>query len=227
MNSIVNKEQWLEERRVLLGKEKELAHLREEVAEARRGLPWQKVKEGYLFEDNKGIVSLADLFGDKSQLIIVHYMFGPGWEQGCKVCSFWADQYDAMRPHLAARDVSLVAVSRAPWQDINPFKQRMGWQFPWFSSASGSFNSDFQVSFPGQEKGQYNYRETQVMEENPGMSVFTKSDDGEIFHTYSTYSRGLDPMNAAYQMLDLVPKGRDEANLPFPMAWVQFHDEYE
>jgi len=148
------------------------------------------------------------------------------WQEGCKSCSFWADRYDAINKHIGARDVAIVCVSRAPLEVFEPFKRRMGWRFRWVSSAHSTFNMDYHVSFPGQTTGTYNYRETNVMEELPGLSVFYKSEDSRIYHTYSAYSRGLDALNATYQMLDLVPKGRDEQDLPFPMAWVKLHDQY-
>ena len=223
---IVGDDAWLAARESLLAKEKELTRLRDEVTAARQAMPWRRVTTDYRFEGPGGNAGLADLFGSVSQLVVVHFMFGPGWEEGCKICSFWADQYDAIRPHLAARDVNLVVVSRGELERLDAFRRRMGWNFPWYSSAGSSFNEDFGVSFPGKEEGTYNYRETRVMEEQPGVSVFARGEGGEVFHTYSLYSRGLDPLNAAYQFLDLAPRGRDEANLPFSMAWVNHHDAY-
>ena len=217
---------WLQARVQLLEKEKALTKLRDEVSEARRKMPWRRISEPYCFSDNSGRYSLNDLFTDKTQLVVYHYMFGPGWSVGCKSCSFWADQYDAMEVHLAARDVALAVVSRAPWQDFADFKNRMGWKFRWLSSSDSRFNEDFNVSFPGQSQGVYNYVETKVQEELPGLSVFAKDDDGNVYHTYSAYARGLDSLNATYQVLDLVPKGRDEDNLPYGMAWLEFHDQY-
>lgn len=226
MAEIATSSEWLEARKSLLEKEKALSKLKDEVTLARQQMPWQKIEADYVFENETGEVSLASLFEGSSQLILVHFMYGPGWDAGCKSCSFWADQYDAMRNHLAGRDVSLAVVSRAPWQDFSAFKARMGWTFPWLSSIGNSFNFDFNVSFPGEERGVYNYSETTVMEEHPGISVFAKNENGEIFHTYSAYARGLDSLNATYQMLDIVPKGRDEDDLPFSMAWVNHHDAY-
>lgn len=226
MNKIVDQSTWTAARQSLLEKEKELTLLRDEVTKARQALPWKRVETDYKFSSSVGDRKLSDLFADRNQLIVIHFMYGPGWEEGCKSCSFWADQYDALIPHLGGRDVSLAVVSRAPWQDFDAFKKRMDWQFDWLSSADNSFNTDFNVSFPDQETGNYNFRETRVMEEHPGVSVFTRNAEDEVFHTYSLYSRGLDPLNATYQLLDLVPKGRDEEALPFSMSWVQHHDRY-
>ena len=223
----VSKDEWVRARKLLLEKEKELTHLRDEVAVARQRLPWHRVETTYQFSGPDGDVTLAELFGDKSQLVIYHFMYGPGWQEGCKSCSFWADQYDTISTHIAARDVALAVVSRAPWQEFQSFKERMAWRFTWVSSAENTFNMDYHVSHPEGGEGEYNYRTTGVMEEMPGLSVFAKDDNGEIFHTYSCYSRGLDALNATYQVLDLVPKGRDEQDLGFSMGWVQLHDQYE
>lgn len=221
-------EQWREARLQLLEREKALTALRDEVAAARRDLPWVAVTAQYTFEGPGGRCTLADLFAGKSQLILYHFMYGAGWEEGCKSCSFWADQYDAIGHHIGARDVAMAVVSHAPLADFAGFKKRMGWRFPWLSSAGTRFNQDFHVSFD--EAGslvEYNFRETRAhAEEMPGLSVFARDETGQIFHTYSCYSRGLDPLNATYQMLDLVPKGRDEGGLESPMAWVQLHDSY-
>ena len=225
-HKIVSEKEWLAARRKLLAKEKEFSKIRDELTSARQALPWQKVKEDYAFESSEGKFALSELFAGKSQLIIYHFMFAPGWQEGCKLCSFWADQYDTINQHIGQRDVSLAVISRAPWQDFQLFKETMGWQFHWLSSAANSFNHDFHVSFPDQKTGVYNYREGNVMEELPGLSVFFKDERGDVFHTYSCYARGLDPLNATYQMLDLVPKGRDEGDLPFPMAWVNHHHKY-
>ncbi len=226
MNTVVDHATWTEARKTLLAKEKQLTALRDEVAQARRAMPWQAVTKEYTFDSPEGQVTLSNLFADKSQLITYHFMYGTDWQEGCKSCSFWADQYDSINKHIGARDVAITCVSRAPLEVFTPFKQRMGWRFNWVSSADSDFNMDFGVSFPGQTSGIYNYRETNVMEELPGLSVFYKDGDGNIYHTYSAYSRGLDALNATYQMLDLVPKGRDEQDLPFPMAWVDLHDSY-
>ena len=226
MNPVVDHNAWIKARKELLAKEKQLTALRDEVAAARRAMPWQEVTRAYIFQGPEGDLTLADLFADKSQLIVYHFMYGPDWQEGCKSCSFWADQYDAINKHIGARDVAIACVSRAPLEVFTPFKQRMGWNFRWVSSAGSSFNEDYRVSFPGKTSGVYNYEETTVREELPGLSVFYKDDEDRIYHTYSAYSRGLDALNTTYQMLDLVPKGRDEQDLPFAMAWVKLHDQY-
>jgi predicted dithiol-disulfide oxidoreductase (DUF899 family) len=223
---IVSEAEWNQARQDLLDREKALNKWRDEIAVERRSLPWHQVKEDYLFSGPEGQLRLSELFGSKSQLIVYHFMYGPDWQEGCKSCSFWADQYDGINRHIGARDVSLAVVSRAPWQDFQAFKQRMKWGFTWLSSAGNTFNTDYHISFPDQKTGYYNYTETRVREELPGLSVFFKDDKGDIFHTYSTYARGLDPLNATYQMLDLVPKGRDEADLAYGMAWLKHHDDY-
>lgn len=225
----VSRQEWLERRRALLEREKRLTRLRDEVARERRALPRVRVVEAYRFEGPEGARTLQELFAGRAQLLVYHFMFGPEWTAGCPSCSFWADGFDGMAPHLAARDATLVAVSRAPYAALARYRQRMGWRFGWYSSAGSSFNFDYGVSFtPEQvESGaEYNYRPAQVLEELPGLSVFTQDDDGAVYHTYSVYSRGLDALNATYQHLDLLPRGRDEAELPWPMAWVRRHDEY-
>ncbi len=230
---VVSRETWLNARKDLLAKEKELTRQRDELARQRRQLPWVKVDQNYLFDAPQGKVSLADLFGPHSQLIVYHFMFGPNWAEGCPSCSFIADHINGSTPHLAARDVSLIAVSHAPLPKIQAFKSRMGWQLPWVSSFENSFNHDFHVYFTPQEmatgKVDYNYT-TQPFpsDEAPGASVFYKDPTtGEIFHTYSTYSRGLDNFVTAYVLLDLAPKGRDEDQLPFSMQWLRHHDRYQ
>ncbi|HEY2586680.1 MAG TPA: thioredoxin family protein [Tepidisphaeraceae bacterium] len=232
-HQVVSKEQWLEARRAHLAREKELTRLRDELARERRELPWVRVEKEYVFESPRGRVTLADLFGDRSQLLIYHFMFGPEWKEGCPSCSLVVDHLDGAVPHLAARDVSLMMVSRAPLAKIDAFKRRMGWRFPWVSSFGTDFNYDFHVSFAPQHKRDgkvdYNYT-TQPFpsDEAPGASVFYKDpSSGQVFHTYSTYGRGLDPFVTTYTLLDLVPKGRDEDQLGFAMAWVRHHDHYE
>ncbi len=214
----------------LLEAEKALTQQREEVARRRRELPWVPVTERYEFDTEQGRRSLAELFGDKSQLFVQHFMFGPDWDEGCPSCSFWADSFDGTVAHLAARDVAFVAVSRAPLAKLLEYRTRMGWSFPWVSSADSSFNFDFGVSFSTEQQattGVYNYRDVdQPGEELPGFSFFARNEQEEVFHTYSTYARGLDPMNAAYQILDLAPRGRDEDDLPWSMAWLRRHDQY-
>ncbi len=230
-HKVVSQEEWVKARVAFMAKEKEFTHLREQLAEQRRQLPWVKVEKDYAFQSDKGTVTLADLFQGRSQLVVYHFMFGPDWEEGCKSCSFWADHYDGSIAHLAARDVSLVAISVGPLDRLNAFQKRMGWHFPWVSSANTDFSKDFHVwATPEEiESGDTFYNFTKgnhYGEHMPGMSVFVKDDDGQIFHTYSVYARGLDPVNSAYQILDLTPKGRDEKELPFPMAWVKHHDKY-
>ncbi len=214
----------------LLVREKELNRLRDELAAERRRLPWVPVSEDYEFDGPAGRVSLRDLFAGRSQLIVYHFMFGPGWEEGCPICSFWADNYNGMPVHLAHRDTSLIAVSRAPFAEIDAYRRRMGWSFPWYSSAPGDFNYEFGVSFTPEQRAagaEYNFRHVdEPNEEVPGISVFAIDDSRQVFHTYSAYSRGLDPLNSGYQLLDLTPKGRDEHELPWTMAWLRRHDQY-
>ena len=230
---VVSEAKWVEARKALLAKEKENTRQRDELARQRRELPWVKVDKNYVFDGPDGKVALADLFGDHSQLIIYHFMFGPDWAEGCPSCSFVCDHLNSTLPHLAARDVSMVMISRAPMPKIAAFKKRMGWQFPWVSSHDNSFNHDFHVYFTPDEraKGEVPYNYTMMAfpsDEAPGASVFYKdSKTGDIFHTYSTYTRGLDALLGAYVLLDMTPKGRDEDNLPFGMAWVRHHDRYE
>jgi predicted dithiol-disulfide oxidoreductase (DUF899 family) len=227
---IVGHEEWVAQRRQFLLKEKEFTRLRDELARARRALPWERVEKDYRFEGPRGPAALADLFEGRSQLIVYHFMFAPDWDIGCKSCSFWADQFDAIIPHLRQRDVTLAAVSRAPLAKLQGQAQRQEWSFPWYSSAGSDFNFDYQVSFTPEmtQAGpvQYNYEPRATsMSDLPGISAFIR-DGGRIFHTYSTYSRGLDALNPAYQFLDLAAKGRDEEGLPNPMAWVKHRFAY-
>lgn len=232
-HAVVSQEQWLAARVALLKREKTLTRERDELARLRRELPWARVDKQYAFDTPAGRKTLAELFGGRSQLLIYHFMFGPEWKEGCPSCSYVADHLNGTVPHLAARDVSLVMVSRAPMAKLAAFKQRMGWQMPWVSSFGGDFNFDFHVSFAPEQKidgkVEYNYT-TQPFpsDEAPGASVFYKDPaTGDVFHTYSTYGRGLDAFLGTYTLLDLVPKGRDEDGLSFPMAWVRYHDRYE
>jgi predicted dithiol-disulfide oxidoreductase (DUF899 family) len=230
-HTIVSREKWLEARKAHLAREKEFTRLRDQLSAERRALPWVKVDKTYVFEGPRGKVTLADLFDGRSQLIVYHFMFGPGWEQGCPSCSFLSDHIDGAVVHLAHRDVSLVAVSRAPLPQIEAFKKRMGWRFPWVSSYSTDFNFDYHVSFTKEQmaKGPVDYNFTPrefPSEEAPGLSVFCKDERGDIFHTYSAYARGLDLLIGAYNYLDLAPKGRDEDALAYTMAWVRHHDRY-
>jgi len=231
---VVSEAEFLAARMQLLEREKAYTRLRDELVRRRRALPWVRVIKSYIFDTPTGRRGLADLFGDNSQLVIQHFMFGPDWEEGCIGCSLAADGNDGALPHLIHHDVSFAAVSRAPLEKITAFKQRMGWRFPWVSSFSSDFNHDFHVSFtPGERaagKVHYNYRERPdlEMDEMPGYSVFHKNAAGQIFHTYSTYERGGEPFIAAYHFLDMTPKGRDEhgpgADL---MQWAQLHDAYD
>lgn len=227
---VVTRAEWLVARKELLKKEKELTRLRDELGRQRRELPWVKVEKNYVFDGPKGKESLADLFGDKSQLIVYHFMFGPDWKEGCPSCSFNMDHTDGALAHLAQRDVSFVAISPAPFVNIEPFQKRMGWRFKWVSSNGNDFNRDYRVSFTKDElaKGAcYNFDTSSFpSEEAPGISVFYKSAAGEVFHTYSTYARGTEGTVNTYNYLAFVPKGRDEEGLPFPMAWVRHHDRY-
>jgi len=227
---IGSRDEWRAARLVLLEREKELNRLRDELAAQRRELPWVRLEKDYEFDGPGGRVGLLDLFDGRSQLIVYHFMLGPGWAEGCPSCSFWADGYDGLPVHLARRDASLVAVSRAPYPEIAAYRERMGWSFPWYSSAGSDFNFDFGVSFTSDQQragAEYNFRHLdEPGDELPGLSVFARDGSGAVFHTYSTYSRGLDPFNAAYQLLDLTPKGRDEQDLPWTMAWLRRHDEY-
>jgi predicted dithiol-disulfide oxidoreductase (DUF899 family) len=231
-NPIVSREEWLAARKQHLIKEKELTRLRDELSRQRRELPWVKVEKRYVFDGPDGKETLADLFAGRSQLIVYHFMFDPGWEEGCRSCSFLADHIDGSVVHLAHRDVTLMAVSRAPLPQIEAFRKRMGWRFKWVSSYGNDFNSDYHVSFTKDDmaKGNvyYNYevRESTSEGEAPGTSVFYKDATGDIFHTYSSYARGGDILIGAYNYLDLVPKGRDEDALAFTMAWVRHHDRY-
>jgi len=228
---IVSQQEWLAARKRHLAREKELTQLRDDIARERRELPWVRVEKAYTFEGPNGRQTLADLFGRRSQLLVYHFMLGPGWEEGCPSCSFLADHFDGMLAHLAARVVNFAAVSRAPLAEIQAFKQRMGWRFPWVSSHGGDFNYDFHVSTTAAEqtagKMNYNYGEMEApSDEMPGMSAFYKDADGSVYHTYSAYARGLDALIGAYNWLDLAPKGRDEAQLEWPMAWIRHHDRY-
>ncbi len=229
-HTIVSHEEWFAARQRLLAKEKDFLRLRDQLSRERRELPWERLNKQYAFEATNGRESLADLFDGRSQLIVYHFMFAPEWDAGCPGCSFWADSFNGVIPHLNQRDVSFAAVSRAPLRKLQAFAARMEWSFKWVSSADSDFNFDCHVSFRPVDIARgtavYNYKpHERELTDMPGFSVFFK-DGVDIFHTYSTFARGLDSMNVAYQLLDLVPKGRDEADLPFPMAWVRLHDQY-
>lgn len=230
---VVGHTEWVQARVELLAREKELRREMDEIAKERRNLPWERLQQDYVFDSAAGACSLADLFNGKSQLLIYHFMFGPGWTEGCKSCSFIADHFDPMLVHLAHRDVSFAVVSRAPLPEIQAFKKRMGWQFPWVSSFANSFNFDYGVSFtPEQiEQGEmdYNYSKKPFPStEAPGLSAFYRdAATGAVYHTYSTYARGLDVGIGAYNFLDLAPKGRDEDGLQMTMDWLRHHDRYD
>ena len=231
MVRIAPREDWLVARKALLAEEKTFQKARDALAEKRRALPWVAVEADYSFHGPGGEMSLRDLFGGHTQLIVQHFMMGADWEEGCPSCSFWADNYERNQVHLAARAVAIVAVSTATPDKLAAYRKRMGWTFPWYSSRGSTFNQDFRVTFDAQtfsgDEPFYNF-DTQKFPapEAPGISVFYKADDATIFHTYSTFSRGLDMYNAAYHMLDIVPKGRDESELPYGQAWVRRRDEY-
>ena len=228
---VVSPAEWMELRKALLAKEKEYTRLGDQLSAEKRSLPWLKVDKEYIFDGPNGKETLASFFGDKTQLIVYHFMFGPDWEQGCPTCSIVGDNIDPNVVHLAHRDVELVVVSRAPLAKIEEFERRMGWHFKWVSSFENDFNHDYGVSFTPEEMEQgklYNYGSRRFpSDEAPGISIFTKDEAGNVFHTYSSYGRGGEFLIGVYSYLDLVPKGRDEAGLPFTMAWIRHHDRYE
>lgn len=229
-HQVASLEEWKKARIALLNKEKALTRQRDALAEERRALPWVRIEKDYVFAGPKGPAKLSDLFAGKSQLALYHFMLGPDWAEPCKSCSFWAEHFDAVRTHIAHRDVELAAASRAPLAKIEELQSRFGWRFPWWSSLDSDFNFDFGVSFTEADDGEmiYNYGSMKASKgELPGVSVFAKDENGVVFHTYSAYGRGLEPLNGTYQTLDLVPKGRDEDGLRFPMAWVRHKDRYE
>jgi len=231
-HNVVSQSEWLAARKALLAREKEFTKARDQLSAARRALPWVKVEKNYVFEGPNGRETLSELFAGRSQLIVYHFMLGPGWVQGCPSCSFLADHFDGAVVHLAQRDVTFVVVSRAPFAEIEAYKKRMGWTFKWVSSFANDFNYDYHVSATPEEKASgkamYNYQLTEFpSEERPGASVFYKNATGEIFHTYSSYGRGLDILIGAYNFLDIAPKGRDEESLEWSMAWVRHHDRYD
>jgi predicted dithiol-disulfide oxidoreductase (DUF899 family) len=230
---IVSHDEWIDARKQFLLKEKEFNRLRDQTSQQRRELPWESVEKEYVFDGPDGKETLTRLFAGKSQLIVYHFMFGPDWEAGCPHCSFWADNFNGITVHLKHRDTTLVAVSQAPLAKLAAYERRMGWNFKWVSSFGTDFNFDYHVSFTPEElankDAEYNFaREKQPRgSEVAGTSVFCKDSAGAVFHTYSTYARGIDMMNAAYNFLDLTPKGRDEAGHEGgPQFWVRRHDEY-
>jgi predicted dithiol-disulfide oxidoreductase (DUF899 family) len=231
MNKIVSHDEWLDARKAFLKKEKEFTSLQDQLSQQRRNLPWEVVNKEYVFEGQKGKQTLSELFDGRSQLIVYHFMFDPSWEEGCPHCSFWADNFNGIIVHLNHRDVTMIAVSRAPYSKLAAYQKRMGWDFDWFSSYETDFNFDYHVSFTQEElaknEAYYNYAtQASPSPELQGVSVFIKDSGGRLFHTYSTYARGIDMLNVAYHYLDLVPKGRDEDGHDFPQFWVRRHDEY-
>jgi predicted dithiol-disulfide oxidoreductase (DUF899 family) len=228
-HAVVSHDEWLTARTAFLAKEKEFTRLRDELSRQRRELPWERVEKKYVFDGPNGKETLGELFENRSQLIVYHFMFNPASDEGCKHCSFWADNFNAIPVHLNHRDATFVAISRAPLAKIEAFKKRMGWGFKWVSSSQNDFNYDYQASFTAEaiQNGTafYNYTTQKMnMSDREGVSIFHKDASGAIFHTYSAYARGIDMLNTAYHYLDLTPKGRDEGDTP--QSWVRFHDRY-
>ena len=231
-HKVVSRNEWLEARKMLLRKEKEFTVLRDQLSQERRNLPWIAVDKEYVFEGSNGKETLSELFDGRSQLIVYHFMFDPSWDAGCPSCSFWADNFNGIIVHLNQRDVTMIAVSRAPYNKLAAYEKRMGWNFKWVSSCDTDFNFDYDVSFRPEEiakkEGMYNFTiQDPLSPEREGVSVFYKDAADRIFHTYSAYARGIDMLNVAYHYLDLVPKGRDEADNEFRQFWVRRHDEYD
>jgi predicted dithiol-disulfide oxidoreductase (DUF899 family) len=230
-NRLVSSETWKQARRELLAEEKAMTKALDRLAEKRRTLPWVAIDKHYVFNSLNGKETLADLFADKKQLLVYHFMYGPDWQEGCPSCSFWADNYNGLEVHLAHRDTALLTVSNTSLENIEAYRRRMGWQFKWVSSLDTDFNQNFNVSFNndtvGSTKVEYNFAKAKFpMSEAPGLSAFIKTDDGTIAHTYSCYARGLDIFNGAYQMLDMTALGRHENPEPHPTSWVRRHDQY-
>jgi predicted dithiol-disulfide oxidoreductase (DUF899 family) len=231
-HKVVSQEEWLRAHREFLTKEKELTKRNDELSRERLELPWTRVEKDYMFAGPRGEATLADMFDGRSQLATYHFMFAPEWSEGCPSCSYVTDHFNGMIEHLHARDVTLVLVSRAPQEKLKLFQKRLGWRIPWYSSGGCDFNQDFGVTFTKDEVergvNEYNLQTmAPYSEENPGLSFFYRDPSGTILHTYSTYARGLDVLLGAYAVLDRAPKGRDEDELPWPMAWVRYHDKYE
>ncbi len=230
-NQVVSHEDWLKARLALLAAEKEFTRQREALTRQRMAMPWERVGKAYRFDGPEGVLTLEDLFAGRSQLLVYHFMLGPDWQEGCKSCSFWADNFNGIPVHLAQRDVTFTAISRAPLEKIDAYRRRMGWSFPWVSSGGSDFNFDYQASATPQEQAAgrtyYNFEIcSNTMSEMVGVSVFYRSGPGEVYHTYSCYARGVEMVNGAYHFLDLVPKGRDEDGLLYPMELVRRHDQY-
>lgn len=231
-HKVVPHSEWLAARKDLLAKEKALTRQLDALASERLHLPWEKVEKNYVFDGPNGKQSLADLFAGRSQLIVYHFMFGPDWKEGCPSCSIVGDHLDGSVQHLANRDVTLIAVSRATYPQVEAFQKRMGWKFHWYSSNANDFNRDYNVSFTKEEVAAKNMNYNYNMgffpsDEGPGASVFYKDESGNIFHTYSAYARGLESIMGVYNFLDIAPKGRDESHLDFSMSWVRHHDRYD
>lgn len=225
-HQIVDSATWEKARKDLLAKEKELTRMRDALSEARRTLPWERVEKSYVFDGPHGEKSLAEAFEGRSQLLVYHFMFAPDWKAGCKSCSFWADNFERNVIHLAHRDATMVAISRAPVEKLLAFQKRFGWTFEWLSSGRNDFNYDYRVSFEPGKPQTYNYApKTSAITDLPGISVFYRDSDGAVFRTYSTFSRGVEAANAAFSYLDLLPKGRDEGTSP--MGWLRLRDEYD
>ena len=229
---VVSQEEWVAARKQFLEKEKQHTRQGDALAAERRQLPWVKVEKRYVFDTPSGKKTLAELFEERSQLIVYHFMFAPEWEEGCPSCSILGDHIDGSVIHLANRDLTLIAVSRAPLAKLEAFKKRLGWRFKWASSFGNDFNWDYNVSFSPEEvaKGEmyYNFQKGFFpSEEGPGVSVFFKDEKGDVFHTYSSYGRGVEPLMGVYEYMDRAPLGRHEEGLPFPMAWRRHHDKYE
>lgn len=230
-HKIVSESEWIDYRKALLEDEKEFTILRDRLSQQRQDLPWVVINKEYIFEGPDGKQTLSELFDGRSQLVVYHFMFDPGWEAGCPSCSFWADNFNGILVHLNQRDVTMIAVSRAPYSKIAAYRKRMGWDFKWMSSYNTDFNFDYDVSFTSEElaakKAFYNFTtQDPHSPEREGVTVFYKDPAGRIFHTYSAYARGIDMLNTAYHYLDLVPKGRNEDGNDFPQFWVRRHDEY-
>jgi predicted dithiol-disulfide oxidoreductase (DUF899 family) len=226
---VVSHDEWVEARKRFLAREKAFTRERDALSRERRELPWEMVDKKYVFDGPEGKETLADLFAGKSQLLVYHFMFGADWKEGCPACSFWADNFNGIIPHLKQRDTTMVAISRAPLAKLEAFKKRMGWSFKWLSSGDNGFNRDYGVAFTPEEverkEASYNYTTQDPLEtEREGVSVFFKDPAGKIFHTYSAYARGIDLVNTAYNYLDMMPKGRDEKA---PLDWIRHHDKYK
>ena len=229
MNRIVERAEWRAARVALLEQEKALTRARDAVNAARAALPWVRVDKPYRFETERGPETLGELFRGRGQLLVQHFMFAPDWEEGCVGCSLWADHVSAALPHLAAKDITYVAISRAPLAKLLAFRRRMGWAFDWVSSFGSDFNRDFGVSFTAADVvagAEYNWRATTETGELPGNSSFYRDAQGTVFHTYSAYARGAEEVASTYMLLDIAPLGRNESGLPQPMAWVRHHDRY-